>query len=55
MIGGVTLLLSRSDLERLLNVSSCLGALEQGFLAGPPVISPQRIRVRARPLPCYRD
>jgi alanine dehydrogenase len=44
MISGVTLLLSRSDLEQLLNVSSCLSALEQGFLTGPPVISPQRIR-----------
>jgi len=30
MIGRVTLLLSRSDLERLLDVDACLSALEQG-------------------------
>jgi ornithine cyclodeaminase len=44
MIGRVTLLLSRSDLERLLDVGACLSALEQGFLTGSPVIDPQRIR-----------
>jgi ornithine cyclodeaminase/mu-crystallin family protein len=44
MIGRVTLLLSRSDLERLLDVDGCLGALEQGFITGPAVIAPQRIR-----------
>jgi alanine dehydrogenase len=44
MIGRVTLLLSRSDLERLLDVGACLSALEQGFITGPPVIGPQRIR-----------
>jgi alanine dehydrogenase len=44
MIGRVTLLLSRSDLERLLDVGGCLSALEQGFVAGPAVITSQRIR-----------
>jgi ornithine cyclodeaminase len=44
MIGRVTLLLSRSDLERLLDVGACLSALEQGFITGSPVIGPQRIR-----------
>jgi alanine dehydrogenase len=44
MIGGVTLLLSRYDLERLLDVDTCLSALEQGFMAGPAVTVPQRIR-----------
>jgi alanine dehydrogenase len=44
MIGRVTLLLSRSDLERLLDVGACLGALEEGFITGSPVIGPQRIR-----------
>jgi alanine dehydrogenase len=43
MIGRVTLLLSQSDLERLLDVGACLSALEQGFITGSPVISPQRI------------
>jgi alanine dehydrogenase len=32
MIGRVTLLLSRSGLERLLDVGACLSALEQGFV-----------------------
>jgi ornithine cyclodeaminase len=31
-------------LEHLLDVGGCLSALERGFIAGPPVISPQRIR-----------
>jgi alanine dehydrogenase len=44
MIGRVTLLLSRSGLERLLDVGACLSALEQGFVTGPAVIGPQRIR-----------
>lgn len=44
MIGRVTLLLSRSGLERLLDVGACLSALEQGFITGSPIISPQRIR-----------
>jgi ornithine cyclodeaminase len=44
MIGRVTLLLCRSDLERLLDVGVCLSALEQGFITGSPVIGPQRIR-----------
>jgi alanine dehydrogenase len=44
MIVGVTLLLSRSDLESLLDVGSCLTALEQGFRAGPAPITAQRIR-----------
>jgi ornithine cyclodeaminase len=44
MIGRVTLLLSRSDLEHLLDVHGCLSALEQGFITGPAVIAPQRIR-----------
>ncbi|MDP9863791.1 MULTISPECIES: ornithine cyclodeaminase family protein [Streptosporangium] len=40
----MTLLLSRSDLERLLDVEDCLSALEQGFVAGAPAVGPQRIR-----------
>lgn len=44
MIGRVTLLLSRPDLEHLLDVGDCLSALERGFLAEPPGIVPQRIR-----------
>jgi alanine dehydrogenase len=44
MIGCVPLLLSRSDLERLLDIGGCLSALEQGFVTGPAVIAPQRIR-----------
>lgn len=40
----VTLLLSRSDLERLLDVDACLAALEQGFVAAAPTVGPQRIR-----------
>jgi ornithine cyclodeaminase len=44
MIGRMTLLLSRCDLERLLDVDTCLSALEQGFMTGPAVIASQRIR-----------
>jgi alanine dehydrogenase len=44
MIGRVTLVLSRSDVEHLLDVPGCLSALEQGFRTGPAVITPQRIR-----------
>lgn len=44
MIGRVTLLLSRSDLERVLDVRGCLSALEQGLVTGPAVITPQRVR-----------
>lgn len=44
MIGRVTLLLSGSDLERLLDVPVCLSALQDGFRTGSPVIGPQRIR-----------
>ncbi len=44
MIGCVTLLLSRSVLERLLDVRGCLDALEHGFGAGPPFAAPQRVR-----------
>ncbi|MER5424412.1 ornithine cyclodeaminase family protein [Streptosporangium roseum] len=40
----MTLLLSRSDLERLLDVDACLTALEQGFAAAAPAVAPQRIR-----------
>lgn len=44
MIVRVTLLLSRSDLEHLLDADACLNALEQGFMAGPSTIASQRIR-----------
>jgi ornithine cyclodeaminase len=44
MMARVTLLLSRSDLAALLDVTSCLGALREGFLAVPPEIDPQRVR-----------
>lgn len=40
----MTLLLSRSDLERLLDVESCLEALRAGFVAPPCPIRPQRVR-----------
>jgi ornithine cyclodeaminase len=44
MISRVTLILSRSDLERLLDMNACLQALKQGFIAKSPPIGPQRIR-----------
>jgi alanine dehydrogenase len=44
MIGCMTLLLSRSVLESLLEVGACLKALEHGFAAGPPSVAPQRVR-----------
>jgi ornithine cyclodeaminase len=40
----VTLLLSRSDLERLLHVEDCLDWLRLGFLAEPSPIAAQRVR-----------
>ncbi|HEX4258025.1 MAG TPA: ornithine cyclodeaminase family protein [Streptosporangiaceae bacterium] len=40
----MTLLLSRSDLEQMLDVRACLEVLRQGFLAAPSAIVPQRIR-----------
>jgi ornithine cyclodeaminase len=40
----MTLLLSRSDLERLLDVRSCIEGLRQGFTALPPGIDAQRVR-----------
>ncbi|HEY0933343.1 MAG TPA: ornithine cyclodeaminase family protein, partial [Trebonia sp.] len=40
----MTLLLSRSDLVRLLDVGACLAELRQGFLAPPPAVAPQRVR-----------
>jgi ornithine cyclodeaminase len=39
----VTLLLSRSDLERLLGVDECLDALRRGFLAEPSPVAAQRV------------
>ena len=44
MMPGMTLLLSRSDLEQVLDVRACLEVLRQGFLAAPSAIVPQRIR-----------
>lgn len=40
----MTLLLSRSDLERLLDVGDCLAGLRQGFLAEPSPIAAQRVQ-----------
>ena len=40
----MTLLLSRSDLDRVLDIGTCLAALRQGFLAVPPGIAAQRVR-----------
>jgi alanine dehydrogenase len=40
----VTLLLSSSDLEQLLEISACMEALRQGFLAVPSRITAQRVR-----------
>jgi alanine dehydrogenase len=44
MMAGVTLLLCRSDLEQLLDISACIEALRQGFLAVPSGITAQRVR-----------
>src|ERR1700722_5022138 len=44
MMPGMTLLLSRSDLEQLLDVRACLEVLRRSFLAAPSAIVPQRIR-----------
>jgi alanine dehydrogenase len=43
-MAAMTLLLSRSDLERLLDISACMEALRQGFLAAPSGITAQRVR-----------
>ncbi len=40
----MALLLSRSDLEQVLDVRACLEVLRQGFTATPAAIVPQRIR-----------
>ena len=40
----MTLLLSRSDLARVLDIGECLDALRQGFLAAPAGIEAQRVR-----------
>ena len=40
----MTLLLSSSDLEQLLEISACIEALRQGFLAVPSGITAQRVR-----------
>jgi hypothetical protein len=40
----MTLLLSRSDLERVLETGACIAALRQGFMAAPPTIGAQRVR-----------
>jgi ornithine cyclodeaminase len=40
----MTLLLSRSDLERLLDVRSCIEELRRGFVAVPQQIDAQRVR-----------
>ena len=40
----MTLLLSRSDLEQVLEVGACLEVLRQGFTAAPAAVAPQRIR-----------
>ena len=42
-MANVTLLLSWSDLSRLLDVTSCLEALRDGFTAVPPGIDAQRV------------
>jgi len=44
MMPGMTLLLSRSDLEQVLDVRACLEVLRRSFLAAPSAIVPQRIR-----------
>ena len=44
MMPGMALLLSRPDLEQVLDVRACLEVLRQGFLAPPSAIVPQRIR-----------
>jgi ornithine cyclodeaminase len=44
MMSSVTLLLSRSSLECLLKVDTCLRTLHEGFTAGSPAVAPQRIR-----------
>lgn len=40
----MTLLLSRSDLEGLLDIGDCLAGLRRGFLAEPSLIAAQRVR-----------
>lgn len=42
-MAGVTLLLSRSDLEQVLDADACLEVLRQGFLAAPPAVTAQRV------------
>jgi alanine dehydrogenase len=43
MMANVTLLLSRSDLSQLLDVTLCMKALHEGFTALPPGIDAQRV------------
>lgn len=43
MMAGVTLLLSRSDLEQVLDAGACLEVLRQCFLAAPPTVTAQRV------------
>ncbi|HUB37833.1 MAG TPA: ornithine cyclodeaminase family protein [Streptosporangiaceae bacterium] len=43
MMADVTLLLSWSDLSRLLDMTSCVEALREGFTAAPPPIDAQRV------------
>jgi ornithine cyclodeaminase len=42
-MASVTLLLSRSDLSQLLDVTSCLNAIRDGFMAMPSGIEAQRV------------
>src|SRR5215472_15251608 len=42
-MADVTLLLSRSDLSRLLDVTTCLTVLRDAFTAVPPGIEAQRV------------
>ncbi|GAA4517719.1 ornithine cyclodeaminase family protein [Actinoallomurus oryzae] len=43
-IGGVTMLLNRTDLEGLLDPEACLEALRAGFLPLSPAVRPLRVR-----------
>lgn len=44
MMAGVTLLLPRSELAKLLSIDTCLAALREGFLADSSPITAQRVR-----------
>jgi alanine dehydrogenase len=44
MMPGMTLLLSRSELEQTLDVRACLEVLRQSFLTPAPAVAPQRVR-----------